>query len=71
MIERALSWALRSGVRKGVAGGSGGWLVVAAAAGAFKVLRRPEKNAKGSIQLKLKPGERYTIICSEEPIRGK
>lgn len=66
MIERALSWALRSGVRKGVVDGRGGWLVVAAAAGAVKLARRPSKQGGGSIQLKLKPGERYTITCSED-----
>lgn len=66
MIERALSWAFRAGLRKGVVDGRGGWLVLGAAAGAIRFLRRPDKNAGGSIQLKLKPGERYEITCSED-----
>lgn len=66
MTKRLLSWALRSGVRKGVVGGSGPWLVVAVAAGAVKFLNRPYKGAGKSVTLNLKPGERYTVVCSEE-----
>ncbi len=67
MIEGAISWALRSGLRKGVAGGSGPWLVIAVAAGLMKLARRPSKGE--SMQLNLRPGERYLIVCAEEPGR--
>jgi hypothetical protein len=66
MAGRAVSWALRTGVRKGVIGGSGPWLVVAAAAGVVKLLNREPSNK--ALTLKLKPGERYTILCSDEPL---
>jgi hypothetical protein len=58
---------LRRGLRDGLAGGSGPWLVVAAVAGLWQFARRPEKGK--SIRLKLEPGERYTIVCSDEPSR--
>lgn len=67
MLGAAAAWALRNGLRKGVAGGSGPWLVVAVAAGLYKLATRPQKQA--STRLHLRPGERYTIICSDEPIR--
>jgi len=66
MIERGVSWALRAGLRKGVMGGSGPWMVVAVAAGAYKLLNRPVRGS--ALTLKLKPGERYSILCSDEPI---
>ena len=66
MIERVLRWAVRAGVRKGVVGGSGGWLVVAVAAGVVRFIRRPDKKAGGSMHLQLKPGERYVITCSDD-----
>jgi hypothetical protein len=67
MTSRVVSWALRTGVRRGVVGGSGPWLVVAAAAGITKLITRPAKGK--AVTLKLNPGERYSILCSDEPIR--
>ncbi len=67
MLNRAASWALRAGMRKGVMGGSGPWLVVVVAAGAYKLLNRPPGGGS-AMTLKLKPGERYSILCSDEPI---
>jgi len=67
MIASGINWAFRRGFRKGVAGGSGGWLVVAVAAGAVKLLRRTSRDRGESITLDLKPGERYTIVCADEP----
>jgi hypothetical protein len=66
MIERVVSLALRQGVRKGVVGGSGPWLVIAVAAGVVKFLRRPSRQSGGSAFLQLRPGDRYTVVCSEE-----
>ncbi|MDP1792720.1 MAG: hypothetical protein Q8K63_01175 [Acidimicrobiales bacterium] len=66
MIQRAVTWALRSGMRKGVVGGSGPWLVVAVAAGVFKLVTRPPKGAGSSTTLNLRPGDRYSVVCSEE-----
>jgi hypothetical protein len=68
MLNRAATWALRAGLRRGVAGGSGPWLVVAVAAGLYKVALRPPKAT--ALRLKIKPGERYTIACSDQPIKG-
>lgn len=65
MIQRLATWAFRSGVRKGVVGGSGPWLVVAVAAGAVRFLTRPPKPA-GSMTLQLKPGDRYSVVCSTD-----
>lgn len=65
MLERAVTWAFRNGIRKGVVGGSNPWLVVAVAAGAFKLLNRPAK-PRGSVALNLRPGDRYTVVCSTE-----
>lgn len=67
MLSRAATWALRAGLRKGVLGGSGPWLVVAVAAGAYRLLHRPVSGAS-ALTLKLEPGERYSILCSDEPI---
>ncbi len=67
MIRRGAGWALRVGLRKGVLGGSGPWMVVAVAAGAYKLLNRPVSGSS-ALTLKLKPGERYSILCSDEPI---
>jgi len=67
MIERAITWALRSGVRKGVAGGSGPWLVIAVVAGVMKLARRPPRNAH-PVRLTIRPGEQY-IVRVEEPSR--
>lgn len=67
MVQRAVSWALRSGMRKGVVGGSGPWLVVAVAAGAIKLLSRPAKGRGGRVSLQLRPGDRYSVVCAEEP----
>lgn len=61
-----LNWALRSGLRKGVVEGRGPWLVIAAVAGLWQLSRRPPK-AKVA-RFTLKPGERYAIICSDEPV---
>jgi hypothetical protein len=66
MLLRLATWAFRAGVRKGVVGGSGPWLVVAVAAGAFRFLNRPGKGAGGSALLRLRPGDRYVVVCSEE-----
>ena len=68
MTQRLIAWAFRSGVRKGVVGGSGPWLVIAAAAGAIRLLNRPPRAER--IQLTLRPGERYSIVCAEEPARS-
>ena len=65
MIQRAVSWAFRSGVRKGVVGGSGPWLVIAVAAGLVKLINRPPK-PRESVALHLRPGDRYTVVCSTE-----
>ncbi|MEY2397310.1 MAG: hypothetical protein QOJ00_484 [Actinomycetota bacterium] len=70
MVETAVNWALRRGLRKGLAGGSGAWLVIAAVAGAVKMARRPSKGAD-PVRLNLQPGERYSIVCAEEPKRGR
>ena len=67
MLNRAATWALRAGLRRGVAGGSGPWLVVAVAAGLYKLALRPPKAT--ALRLKIKPGERYTIICSDQPVK--
>ena len=69
MSGRLVAWAFRSGVRKGVVGGSGPWLVVAVAAGALRLLNRPPRKTE-SITLNLRPGERYSIVCAEEPTRS-
>ncbi len=69
MVRRAISWAFRSGVRKGVVGGSGPWLFVAVAAGAIKVLNRAPKGAGGRTTLTLSPGDQYSIVCADEPTR--
>lgn len=61
--NRAVSWALRTGLRKGVAGGSGPWLVVAVAAGLMQLLRRQTRPE--AITLAIKSGERYTIACND------
>jgi hypothetical protein len=66
MLGRVASWALRRGLRRGVAEGSGPWLVVAVAAGVYKLATRPAKTT--ALRLKIQPGERYTILCSDEPI---
>jgi hypothetical protein len=58
---------LRRGVREGIAGGRGPWLVVAAVAGLWQLARRPPKTK--AIRIKIQPGERYTILCSDEPTR--
>lgn len=62
MIDGVVRWALRNGVRKGVAGGSGPWLVVAVAAGAVRLAKRPPRGQKSAV-LQLKPGEQYSITC--------
>jgi hypothetical protein len=67
MLASAANWALRAGLRKGVLGGSGPWLVVAVAAGAYKLLNRPAGGGS-ALTLTLQPGERYSILCSDEPI---
>ena len=66
MLNWALNRAFARGVRQGVVGGSGPWLVVAVAAGLWKLAHRQSKPE--TIRLKLQPGERYTILCSDEPI---
>jgi hypothetical protein len=66
MIDGALRWAFRRGLRDGVAGGSAPWLVIAVAAGLWQLARRPPK-AK-VVRFKLEPGERYAILCSDEPV---
>ena len=66
MLNRALRWALRRGVQRGVGGGSGPWLVVAAVAGLWQLARRPPKSKV--VRFKLRPGERYTIVCSDESV---
>ena len=63
-----LNWALRNGLRKGVVEGRSGWLVVAAAAGLWRLARRPPK--QNIARFKLNPGERYAITCSDERIPG-
>lgn len=60
MIKQAVNLALRRGIRKGVVGGSGPWLVVAVAAGAVKLARRRPRDAH-PLQLRLQPGDRYSI----------
>lgn len=65
MIQRLVSLAFRNGVRKGVVGGSNPWLVVAVAAGAIKLLNRPPKATKSHV-IHLKPGERYSVVCSTD-----
>ena len=66
MFGTAASWALRRGLRRGVAEGSGVWLVIAVIAGLYKLAKRPEKTT--ALRIKLKPGERYSIRCSDESI---
>ncbi len=63
-----MNWAFRIGLRRGVAGGSGPWLVIAVATGLMKLSRRPSKGE--SVSLNLRPGERYLIVCAEEPTRA-
>ena len=69
MMQRLVNRAFRAGIRKGVVGGSGPWLVIAVAAGAVRLLNRPARTAE-SVRLDLRPGERYTIVCAEEPRRA-
>lgn len=66
MLQRAATWAFRIGMRKGVVGGSGPWLVVAIAAGAIRFVNRPAKGPGGRTSLHLRPGDRYVVVCSEE-----
>ncbi|HVT76343.1 MAG TPA: hypothetical protein VHD87_04880 [Acidimicrobiales bacterium] len=68
MFEPLLRWALRRGLRDGVAGGSGPWLVVFAIAGVWQLARR-EPKAKVA-RFKLQPGERYVITCSDDRVTG-
>ncbi|HUR77731.1 MAG TPA: hypothetical protein VMZ22_07275 [Acidimicrobiales bacterium] len=68
MVAAAAAWALRTGIRKGVAGGSGPWLVVAVAAGFYKLATRPGKGS--ALRLDVKPGERYSIACSDQSVKG-
>ena len=65
MIGAIVGWALRTGLRKGVGEGRGPWLVVAAAAGAIQLMRRPPKSEV--LRFTVQPGQRYTIVCSEQP----
>jgi hypothetical protein len=65
-MGRLLSWALRTGLRKGVVEGRGPWLAVAVAAGLWQLARRPSKPSVARFQIR--PGERYAIICSDEPV---
>lgn len=67
MVGRILGWAFRRGLREGVVGGSGPWLVVAAVAGLWQLARREAKPKV--IRMKLEPGARYSIVCSDEPRR--
>jgi hypothetical protein len=67
MLGAAIGWAFRRGLRDGVAGGSGPWVVVAAVAGLWQLARRPSKGK--AVGLKLKPGDRFVITCSDEPGR--
>jgi len=66
MLDRTLRWAFRRGLRDGVAGGSGTWLVIAVAAGLWQLARRPPKSK--AVRFQIRPGERYTILCSDEPV---
>jgi hypothetical protein len=70
MVQRLVGWAWRSGVRKGVVGGSSPWLVIAVAAGAVRLLSRPAR-ARDAVTLSLRPGERYSIVCGEDPPRSR
>ena len=63
MLNRALKWALRIGLRKGAVEGQTAWLVVAAVAGVWQLARRPERGAVARI--KLRPGEHYEILCGD------
>ena len=67
MLGTVAAWALRNGLRKGVAGGSGPWLVVAVAAGLYKLATRPGKET--ALRLNIHPGDRYSIACSDQPIK--
>ena len=69
MLGSAATWALRTGLRRGVGGGSGPWLVIAAAAGLYKLATRPAKST--ALRFKINPGERYTIICSDDVVARK
>lgn len=63
----ALNWAFRTGLRKGVGEGRGPWLVVAVAAGMVRLMRRPPKTEV--MRFTVSPGQRYAIVCSDEPGR--
>ena len=65
-MGRLLRWALRTGLRKGVVEGRGPWLAVAVAAGLWQLARRPPK--QNVTRFVIQPGERYAIICSDEPV---
>ena len=67
MLGAAVNWALRTGLRKGLGEGRGPWLVVAAAAGAIRIMRRPPRTE--TLRFSISPGQRYTIVCSEQPRR--
>ena len=64
MLTTAINWAFRRGLRKGVAGGSTAWLVLAVAAGLVKLARRPGKGSD-PLTLSLRPGDRYSVICED------
>jgi hypothetical protein len=67
MVDWFLRRAFTRGLRDGLAGGSGAWLVIAAVAGLWQLARREPKSKV--IRMKLEPGTRYSIVCSDEPSR--
>ena len=65
MVDWLLRRAFRRGLRDGVVHGSSGpWLVIAAVAGVWRLARRESKPKV--IRMKLEPGARYSIVCSDE-----
>ena len=67
MIDWVLRRAFTRGLRDGLVGGSGPWLVIAALTGVWQLARRESKPKV--IRMKLEPGVRYSIVCSDEPRR--
>lgn len=66
MVGAIVGWALRTGLRKGVGEGRAPWLVIAVAAGAIQLMRRPSRGEV--MQFAVQPGQRYSIVCSDQPV---
>ncbi len=68
MLEALMRRLTRTGLRRGMSGGSRGWLILGIVASGFRILRRLAENDEAVMyRTAIKPGDSFEIITRPPP----